>query len=101
SPASRRRNPLRRLVLLLAAVIPFTATVLTVQPARADDSNELIQDELRVAHASDGTPQTVVTSRVVNASGDVIRTTTETLTNAPFRAQQADFPCISEGQRPG
>ena len=92
---------MRRLPLLLAALIPFTATVLTVQPARADDSNELIQDELRVAHAPDGTPQTVVTSRVVNAAGDVIRTTTETLNNPPFRALQADFPCMSEGQRAG
>ena len=92
---------MRRLPLLLAALIPFTATVLTVQPARADDSNELIQDELRVAHAPDGTPPTVVTSRVVNAAGDVIHTTTETLNNPPFRAQQADFPCMSEGQRAG
>jgi hypothetical protein len=101
SPAHRRRNPLRRLPLLLAAVIPFTATVLTVQPARADDPNELIQDELRVSHAPDGTPQTIVISRVVTAAGDVIRTTTETLTNPPFRAQEANtFPCLSEGDRP-
>ncbi|HEV8625123.1 MAG TPA: hypothetical protein VG034_11755 [Acidimicrobiia bacterium] len=92
---------MRRLPQHLAAVIPFTATVLTVQPARADNSDELIQDELRVAHAPDGTPQTVVISRVVNAAGDVIRTTTETINNPPFRAQQADFPCISEGNRPG
>ena len=92
---------MRRLALLLAALIPVTATVLTVQPARADDSNELIQDELRVAHAPDGTPQTIVISRVVNAAGDVIRSTTETLNNPPFRAQQADFPCVSEGNRPG
>jgi len=91
----------RRLALLLAAVIPFTATVLTVQPAQADSPDELIQDELRVAHAPDGTPQTVVTSRVVNAAGDVISSTTETLNNPPFRAQQADFPCMSEGQRQG
>jgi len=92
---------LRRLCLLVAAVIPFTATVLTVQPARADDPDELIQDELRVAHAPDGTPQTIVISRVVNAAGDVIRSTTETVTNPRFRAQQADFPCMSEGSRPG
>ena len=92
---------MRRLPLLLAAIIPFTATVLIVQPAQADSPDELIQDELRVAHAPDGTPQTVVTHRVVNAAGDVIRTTTETLTNPAFRAQQADFPCLSEGNRPG
>jgi hypothetical protein len=94
---------LRRLRLLVAAAaVPLTATVLFVQPARADDPTELIQDELRVAHAPDGTPQTVVVSRVVNAAGDVLRTTTETIDNARFRAQQVNsFPCLSEGNRPG
>lgn len=93
---------MRRLSLLVAAIIPFTATVLVVQPARADDPTELIQDELRVSHAPDGTPQTIVISRVVNASGDVLRTSTETLENPRFRAQGVNtFPCVSEGNRPG
>jgi len=93
---------LRRLRLLAAAAaLPLTATVLWVQPARADDPTELIQDELRVAHAPDGTPQTVVISRVVNPEGDVMSTSTETIDNSPFRAQQAEFPCVSEGNRPG
>jgi hypothetical protein len=93
---------LRRLRLLVAAAaVPLTATVLFVQPARADDPTELIQDELRVAHAPDGTPQTVVVSRIVTPEGDVLSSTTETLNNPPFRAQDAQFPCVSEGSRPG
>ncbi len=93
---------MRRLCLLVAAVLPVTATVLTVQPARADDPTELIQDELRVSHAPDGTPQTIVTSRVVNAAGDVLRTSTQTLDNPRFRAQGVNtFPCVSEGNRSG
>src|SRR5579884_2105329 len=80
SPATRRRTSLRRLRLLVAAAaVPLTATVLFVQPARADNSTELIQDELRVAHAPDGTPQTIVISRVVTPEGDVLSTTAETL----------------------
>src|SRR2546429_9050710 len=43
-------TPLRRLPLLVAALIPLTATVLTVQPAQADDPTELVQDELPVSH---------------------------------------------------
>ena len=92
---------MRRLPLLVAAVIPLTATVLTVQPARADDPTELVQDELRVSHAADGTPQTIVISRVVTPEGDTLSTTTETINNPPFRAQEAQFPCMSEGNRPG
>src|SRR5439155_19662931 len=95
------RTPVRRLPLLVAAVIPLTATVLTVQPARADDPTELVQDELRVSHAPDGTPQTIVISRVVTPEGDTLSTTTETINNPPFRAQEAQFPCMSEGNRPG
>jgi hypothetical protein len=73
-----------------------------VQPARADDPTELIQDELRVAHASDGTPQTIVISKVVNASGQVLRSTSETIANPAIRAEEAtSFPCLSEGGRPG
>jgi hypothetical protein len=88
--------------LLAAALLPFTATVLTVQPARADDPTELIQDELRVAHAPDGTPQTIVISRVVNAAGEVVWTTTETVDNPAIRAQDTmSFPCLSEGNRAG
>jgi hypothetical protein len=93
---------LRRLPLLVAALIPLTATVLTVQPARADDPTELIQDELRVAHAPDGTPQTIVISQVVTPSGQVVRSTTDTINNPQFRAQDSTtFPCLSEGNRAG
>jgi len=93
---------LRRLRLFAAAAaLPLATTVLLVTPARADDPTELIQDELRVAHAPDGTPQTVVISRVVTPEGDVISSTTETIDNPPFRAQDAQFPCLSEGNRPG
>lgn len=93
---------MRRLCLLVAAALPLTTTVLAVQPARADDPTELIQDELRVAHAPDGTPQTIVISRVVNASGKVLRTSTETISNPTFRAQDSmSFPCLSEGNRGG
>jgi hypothetical protein len=73
-----------------------------VQPARADDPTELIQDELRVAHAPDGTPQTIVISRVVNPAGEVLRTNTETINNPQIRAQDTTtFPCLSEGNRAG
>lgn len=93
---------MRRFSLLLAAVIPLTATVLTVSPASADDPSELIEDELRVATGPDGTAQTVLTTRVINNAGEVLRTSIETLTNPRFRAQNANaFPCVSEGSRPG
>lgn len=93
---------MRRFLLLLTAVVPLTGTVFVVSPAMADDPSELIQEELRVSHAPDGTPQTIVTSRVVNAAGDVLRTSTQTLTNPRFRAQGVNtFPCLSEGNRPG
>jgi hypothetical protein len=93
---------LRRLCLLVAAALPLTTTLLAVQPARADDPTELIQDELRVAHAPDGTPQTIVISRVVNAAGETLRTSTETIPNPQFRAQDTmSFPCLSEGNRAG
>src|SRR5882757_4715161 len=82
--------PLRRLCLLVAAALPLTTTLLAVQPARADDPTELIQDELRVSHAPDGTPQTIVISRVVNAAGETLRTSTETIPNPQFRAQEAN-----------
>ena len=73
-----------------------------MQPARADDPTELIQDELHVAHAADGTPQTIVISRIVNAAGDVLSTSTQTIDNPTIRAQGAtSFPCLSEGDRPG
>jgi hypothetical protein len=88
--------------LLAAAALPLTTTVLLVQPARADNPTELIQDELRVSHAADGTPQTIVISRVVNSAGDVLSTTTDTINNPQIRAQEAmSFPCLSEGNRPG
>ena len=93
---------MRRLRLFVAAAaLPLTTTVMFVQPARADDPTELIQDELRVAHAPDGTPQTIVISRVVTPEGDTISTTSETLDNPSFRAQEAEFPCMSEGTRRG
>ena len=94
---------MRRLRLLAAAAaLPLATTVLLVPPARADDPTELIQDELRVAHAPDGTPQTVVISKVVDASGQVLRTTTETVKNPQFRAQDStSFPCQPDGSRAG
>ena len=94
---------MRRLRLLFAgAAVPLMATLLLVQPARADDPTQLIQDELRVAHAADGTPQTVVTSRVVNAAGQVLSTTQETINNPRFRTEDSmTFPCLSEGNRAG
>lgn len=99
---SNKGTPLRRRSLLLAGIIVFTGTVLAVQPAHADDPTELVQDELRVSHAADGTPQTIVVSRVVNATGEVLRTSTETIDNPRFRAQDVNtFPCVSEGNRPG
>ena len=93
---------MRRFLLLLAALAPLTGTIFVVSPALADSPAELIQDELHVSRAADGSPQTIVVSRVVNGAGDVLRTTTRTVAHPPFRPLGVNtFPCVSEGNRPG
>lgn len=95
----RRRTILS---LITAALVIGPAVVSTLPAASAGPVTEYVESEYQVAHAPDGTPQTIVTENTVTATGELLKTTTTVSDNPRFRAAaESPFACAHTGHRSG